>query len=47
MTTKTTAPVKTLRLFLKYGPHGEKLMARGSLSMFALSGRIADSPSAN
>jgi small subunit ribosomal protein S8 len=23
---KTTAPVKTLRLFLKYGPHGEKLM---------------------
>jgi hypothetical protein len=40
-------PVKTLRLFLKYGPHGEKLMARGSLSMFALSGRIADRPSAN
>jgi small subunit ribosomal protein S8 len=25
-TTKTTAPVKTLRLFLKYGPHGEKLI---------------------
>ena len=24
--TKTTAPVKTLRLFLKYGPHGEKLI---------------------
>jgi small subunit ribosomal protein S8 len=23
---KTTAPVKTLRLFLKYGPHGEKLI---------------------
>jgi small subunit ribosomal protein S8 len=22
----TTAPVKTLRLFLKYGPHGEKLI---------------------
>jgi small subunit ribosomal protein S8 len=25
-TVKTTAPVKTLRLFLKYGPHGEKLI---------------------
>ena len=25
-TTKTTAAVKTLRLFLKYGPHGEKLI---------------------
>ena len=25
-TAKTTAPVKTLRLFLKYGPHGEKLI---------------------
>jgi small subunit ribosomal protein S8 len=24
--TKTTAAVKTLRLFLKYGPHGEKLI---------------------
>jgi small subunit ribosomal protein S8 len=24
---KTTAPVKTLRLFLKYGPHGERLIA--------------------
>jgi small subunit ribosomal protein S8 len=23
---KTTAPVKVLRLFLKYGPHGEKLI---------------------
>src|ERR1041385_7587407 len=23
---KTTAPVKTLRLFLKYGPHGERLI---------------------
>ena len=23
---RTTAPVKTLRLFLKYGPHGEKLI---------------------
>ena len=23
---KTTAPVKTLRLFLKYGPHGEKVI---------------------
>ena len=23
----TTAPVKTLRLFLKYGPHGEKLIS--------------------
>ena len=23
---KTTSPVKTLRLFLKYGPHGEKLI---------------------
>src|SRR5262245_27753755 len=23
---KTVAPVKTLRLFLKYGPHGEKLI---------------------
>jgi len=23
---KGTAPVKTLRLFLKYGPHGEKLI---------------------
>jgi small subunit ribosomal protein S8 len=23
---KTTAPVKLLRLFLKYGPHGEKLI---------------------
>jgi small subunit ribosomal protein S8 len=23
---KTTAPIKTLRLFLKYGPHGEKLI---------------------
>jgi small subunit ribosomal protein S8 len=25
-TTKTTAAVKTLRLFLKYGPHGERLI---------------------
>jgi small subunit ribosomal protein S8 len=25
--TKTTAAVKTLRLFLKYGPHGERLIA--------------------
>jgi len=25
-TVKTTAPVKTLRLFLKYGPHGEKII---------------------
>ena len=24
--TKTTAPVKTLRVFLKYGPHGERLI---------------------
>jgi small subunit ribosomal protein S8 len=24
--TKTTAAVKTLRLFLKYGPHGEKII---------------------
>src|SRR6478672_1752188 len=24
--TKTTAAVKTLRLFLKYGPHGEKVI---------------------
>ena len=24
---KTTAPVKTLRLFLKYGPHGEKVIS--------------------
>jgi len=24
--TKTTAAVKTLRLFLKYGPHGERLI---------------------
>jgi small subunit ribosomal protein S8 len=23
---KTTAPVKTLRLFLKYGPHGERVI---------------------
>ena len=23
---KTTAPVRTLRLFLKYGPHGERLI---------------------
>ena len=23
---KTTAPTKTLRLFLKYGPHGERLI---------------------
>ena len=23
---KTTAPVKSLRLFLKYGPHGEKVI---------------------
>ena len=23
---KTTAPAKTLRLFLKYGPHGERLI---------------------
>jgi small subunit ribosomal protein S8 len=23
---KTSAPVKTLRLFLKYGPHGERLI---------------------
>ena len=23
---ETTAPVKTLRLFLKYGPHGERLI---------------------
>jgi small subunit ribosomal protein S8 len=23
---QTTAPVKTLRLFLKYGPHGERLI---------------------
>jgi len=25
-TGRTTAPVKTLRLFLKYGPHGERLI---------------------
>jgi small subunit ribosomal protein S8 len=25
--TKTTAAMKTLRLFLKYGPHGERLIA--------------------
>jgi small subunit ribosomal protein S8 len=25
-TVKTTAPVRTLRLFLKYGPHGERLI---------------------
>ena len=25
-TAKTTAPAKTLRLFLKYGPHGERLI---------------------
>ena len=24
--TETTAPVKTLRLFLKYGPHGERVI---------------------
>jgi small subunit ribosomal protein S8 len=24
--TKTAAPVKTLRVFLKYGPHGERLI---------------------
>ena len=39
---KATAPVKTLRLFLKYGPHGEKLITGVSASAAPAAGSTSD-----